>query len=98
MAGGWKLGERLYGLDWLRTGAVGLLTFYHIGLFFVPWDRHIKAANELSWLELPMQALIPWRLPLLFLISGTASAFLLAKLDCPGALALSHSAVADSSS
>jgi glucans biosynthesis protein C len=92
------LGERLYGLDWLRTGAFRLLIFYHIGMFFVPWHRHIKAADELPWLELPMQALSPWRLPLLFLISGTASAFLLAKLDWPGAFARSHGAVADSTS
>jgi glucans biosynthesis protein C len=86
------VGERLYGLDWLRIGAFGLLIFYHIGMFFVPWDWHIKTADELPWLELPMQALSPWRLPLLFLISGTASAFLLAKLDRPGAFARSRTA------
>lgn len=78
------MGERLYGLDWLRIGAFGLLIFYHIGMFFVPWGWHIKAAHPVAWLELPMQALSPWRLSLLFLISGTASAFLLAKCGAGG--------------
>lgn len=81
--------ERLYGLDWLRIAAFGLLILYHIGMFFVPWDWHIKTASPIEWLEAPMLALNAWRLPLLFLISGSASAFLLAKSD--GALAFARS-------
>jgi hypothetical protein len=71
--------ERLYGLDWLRIGAFGLLIFYHIGMFFVTWEWHIKSPQPLAWVELPMLALSPWRLSLLFLISGVASAYLLAR-------------------
>ncbi|MGS1016980.1 acyltransferase family protein [Allosphingosinicella humi] len=73
--------ERRYGLDWLRIGAFGLLILYHIGMFFVPWDWHTKTAQPLEWLELPMLSLTPWRLSLLFLISGVASRVLLAKSD-----------------
>ena len=74
-----QAGDRLYGLDWLRIGAFALLIFYHIGMFFVPWGWHVKTAQPLEWLELPMLALNPWRLVLLFVISGIASRILLAK-------------------
>src|SRR5918997_3667595 len=71
--------DRLYGLDWLRIGAFALLILYHIGMFFVPWDYHVKTAQPQEWLELPMLAVNPWRLSLLFVISGIASRMLLAK-------------------
>lgn len=85
------MGERLYGLDWLRIGAFGLLIFYHIGMFFVSWDWHIKSSEPWEWLEPLMLALNPWRLSLLFLVSGVASAFLLAKTPA-GAFAKSRTA------
>lgn len=72
--------ERLYGLDWLRIGAFGLLILYHIGMFFVPWEWHVKTARPLEWLELPMMAVNPWRLALLFVVSGFASRVLLGKM------------------
>jgi peptidoglycan/LPS O-acetylase OafA/YrhL len=79
--------ERRYGLDWLRIAAFGFLILYHIGMFFVPWDYHVKTATPQEWLELPMLALNPWRLPLLFLISGVASRALLGKLGGAGGFA-----------
>ena len=85
------MGERLYGLDWLRIGAFGLLIFYHIGMVFVTWDWHIKSPEPVAWAELPMLALSPWRLSLLFLVSGVASAYLLAKSRV-GAFARSRTA------
>ncbi len=84
--------ERRYGLDWLRVGAFGLLIFYHIGMFFVPWDWHVKTAHPLEWVQVPMMAVNAWRLDLLFLISGVASRYLLAKLGAPGRFARSRSA------
>ena len=84
-------GERLYGLDWLRIGAFALLILYHIGMFFVPWDWHVKTSEPLEWLELPMLAVNPWRLALLFLISGVASRILLSKMSGPGNFASSRS-------
>jgi peptidoglycan/LPS O-acetylase OafA/YrhL len=83
--------ERCYGLDWLRIGAFGLLILYHIGMFFVPWDWHTKTAEPLDWLELPMLLSSPWRLSLLFLISGFASRVLLAKCGGEGRFARQRS-------
>ena len=85
------MGKRLYGLDWLRIGAFGLLIFYHIGMFFVSWGWHIKSVTPVLWAEPLMLALSPWRLSLLFLVSGVASAYLLAKARA-GAFARSRTA------
>lgn len=71
--------ERRYDLDWLRVIAFGLLILYHIGMFYVTWDWHVKSPHAGPWLE-PVMALInPWRLPLLFLISGIALHFAIDK-------------------
>lgn len=78
---------RHYGLDWLRIGAFGLLIFYHIGMFFVPWDWHVKTAAPMDWVQVPMLATNAWRLALLFLVSGIASRFLLDKIAAPGRFA-----------
>lgn len=77
--------ERHYGLDWLRIGAFGLLILYHVGMFFVPWDWHVKTARPIDWLAIPMLATNAWRIPLLFLVSGYASRVLLAKSRGPAA-------------
>jgi glucans biosynthesis protein C len=71
--------ERHYGMDWLRIGAFALLILYHIGMFFVPWPWHVKTAQPLDWTMFPMLATNAWRLPLLFLVSGFATAALLGK-------------------
>ncbi len=71
--------ERHYGMDWLRIGAFALLILYHIGMFFVPWGWHVKTAAPLDWVQLPMLATNAWRLPLLFVVSGFASAAVLGK-------------------
>ncbi|MCI4644658.1 MAG: acyltransferase family protein [Hyphomonadaceae bacterium] len=66
-------------LDWLRILAFGILIFYHIGMFYVSWDWHVKSVHagpEAEWL---MMLVNPWRLSLLFLISGVALRFALDK-------------------
>jgi glucan biosynthesis protein C len=85
-------GGRHFGMDWLRIAAFGLLIFYHIGMYFVPWGWHVKIAEPLDWVALPMLATNSWRLALLFLVSGYASAALFAKLGGPGGFARSRSA------
>ncbi|TGX52770.1 acyltransferase [Sphingomonas gei] len=75
--------ERHYGIDWLRIGAFALLILYHIGMFFVPWGWHVKTAQPLDWVQLPMLATNAWRLPLLFTVSGFATAALLGKSTGP---------------
>ncbi|MBL0928760.1 MAG: acyltransferase family protein [Alphaproteobacteria bacterium] len=85
-------GGRHFGMDWLRIAAFGLLIFYHIGMYFVHWDWHVKIADPIEWTAIPMLATNGWRLALLFLASGYASAALLAKLGGAGAFAKSRSA------
>ncbi|MEM6864355.1 MAG: glucan biosynthesis protein, partial [Bacteroidota bacterium] len=46
--------ERRYDIDWLRVIVFGLLIFYHVGMFFVPWDWHIKNNIIYDWLRWPM--------------------------------------------
>ncbi len=71
--------ERRIDLDWVRIGAFGLLIFYHVGMLYVSWGFHIKSAHQLTWLEPLMLVVNPWRLSLLFLVSGVATRFMLGK-------------------
>ncbi len=68
---------RRYDLDWLRVSVFGLLIFYHVGMFFVPWGWHIKNNELYDWLRYPMLFLNQWRLPILFVISGMGTAYAL---------------------
>lgn len=70
---------RRYDIDALRVIAFGLLILYHVGMFFVPWDFHIK--NNIIYPDLvyPMSFLNQWRLPLLFVISGMGVYFAFQK-------------------
>lgn len=81
-----KLDTRRHDLDWLRIIAFLLLIFYHIGMFYVPWDWHVKSAHAGKGGEPLMLLLNPWRLSLLFFISGVALRFLFGKFGA-GALA-----------
>ena len=71
--------NRRYDLDWLRVIALGLLIFYHIGMFYVSWDFHVKSIHAGPAPESFMKLINPWRLPLLFLISGIAIRFAVDK-------------------
>ena len=71
--------ERRVDLDWVRIGAFGLLIFYHVGMLYVSWEFHIKSAHRIAALEPLMLVLNPWRLVLLFLVSGAATRFMLLK-------------------
>ena len=74
-------GTRRHDLDWLRIGAFALLIGYHVGMLYVPWAFHVKSAYRGGpVLTAFMLALNPWRLSLLFVISGAATAFMVARL------------------
>jgi hypothetical protein len=71
--------SRHYGLDWLRIGAFGLLIMFHIGLYFAPGHWIVKSPQPVTWLAWPLAAIVPWRLTLLFAISGYATAAMLQR-------------------
>ena len=73
--------ERRIDLDWVRIAAFGLLIFYHVGMLYVSWGFHIKSAHRIAALEPLMLVLNPWRLALLFLVSGVATRFMLGKYN-----------------
>lgn len=70
---------RRYDLDSLRVIVFGLLIFYHVGMFFVPWDSHIKDIRTYEGLVFPMLFLNQWRLSILFVISGMGTYYALSK-------------------
>jgi glucan biosynthesis protein C len=75
---------RRHDLDALRVGAFGLLILYHVGMFYVTWDFHVKSTYASAALEPLMLVLNPWRLTLLFIISGAATRFMAERMTTPG--------------
>lgn len=73
--------NRLYFLDWIRICAFFLLILYHTGMYYVTWDFHVKSPYASDAIEPLMMLSSPWRLGLLFLVSGVAAAFLMKKLS-----------------
>ncbi len=82
--------SRRFDLDWIRIIAFGLLIFYHIGMFYVSWDWHVKSPHASTLIEPLMELTAPWRLALLFLVSGAATSFMMDKITA-GKLAKSRS-------
>jgi hypothetical protein len=72
--------DRRHDLDWIRVGAFFLLILYHVGMFYVPWDWHVKSPHPVPVLEPVMMLTNPWRLTLLFLVSGAATRFMADKV------------------
>ncbi len=70
---------RLIFLDWLRILAFGLLVFYHVGMYYVSWDFHVKSPHAGHAIEPLMRLTNPWRMDLLFLVSGAATSFMLLR-------------------
>lgn len=68
-------------LDWLRIGAFGLLILFHVGMFYVPWQWEVKSPRVLPWLQVPLDWSTPWRLLLLFVVSGAATRFMSLRLS-----------------
>lgn len=76
---------RRYDVDALRVLAFSILILYHVGMFYVAdWGWHIKSAYQYDWVKYPMLLVNQWRMPLLFLVSGIASRFLLSKFSAIG--------------
>jgi glucans biosynthesis protein C len=79
-------------LDWVRIGAFLLLIFYHVGVFYAPGPTAVGATSPrpLPWLVIPMVLVNPWRMLVLFVISGAATRFMSDKMHA-GALLKSRS-------
>ena len=84
------LHTRRYDLDWLRIIAFGLLIFYHVGMFYVTWGWHVKSIYASPLAEPLMRIVNPWRLALLFFISGVAIRFATDKARSLGRFARSR--------
>jgi hypothetical protein len=78
--------SRLVFADWVRILAFGLLVLYHAGMYYVTWDWHIKSPHASAVLEPWMRLVSPWRMDLLFLVSGVATSFMLRRNGAGGAL------------
>lgn len=71
--------ERRFDVDWVRVLAFALLVPYHVGMYYVTWGWHIKSPETSSAIEPLMFLTSPWRLSLLFVVSGIATRFMLHK-------------------
>lgn len=67
--------ERRHDIDWLRVIAIGLLLLFHITLIFQSWGMFIQSEKTCEALWLPMAAIVVWRIPILFFISGMGLCF-----------------------
>ncbi|TFW31676.1 acyltransferase family protein [Massilia horti] len=72
--------RRLFFLDWVRILAFFVLILYHVGMYYVTWDWHVKSVNASDAIEPFMNLSSPWRLGLLFLVSGVASSYIFERL------------------
>jgi hypothetical protein len=70
---------RLYYLDWLRVVSIGILMLYHAAKIFTGWKYHVQNDTSSETFMLPMQFVNPWRMPLLFFVSGIGIWFALGK-------------------
>jgi len=69
---------RRHDIDALRVLAFALLILYHLAMLYVAdWEWHLKSPYLAQWLQWPMLFMNRWRMDLIFLLSGIASAFLL---------------------
>jgi glucans biosynthesis protein C len=68
--------QRLYFLDWLRIAAFVMLVLYHVGRYYVTWGWHVMSPHAGPTLQPWMNLSDPWRMSLLFLVSGAATSYM----------------------
>ncbi|MDB5119994.1 MAG: acyltransferase family protein [Sphingobacteriales bacterium] len=64
--------EHFYYLDWLRVIAFSILLLEHSAEVFTNWNFWIKNNETSQFLSYFVAFFLPWRMPLLFIISGAA--------------------------
>ncbi|MBQ4859859.1 acyltransferase family protein [Pseudoalteromonas sp. MMG007] len=74
--------SRKYYLDWLRVIAFASLIFYHIGMLYSEnWGFHFKSNYTSQYIEYLMLVFSPWRMLLIWFISGVALRFMIDKVS-----------------
>ena len=74
-----RMAQRLFFLDWLRILAFAALVIYHVGMYYVLWDFHVKSPNASAALHPWMKLTEPWRMSLIFMVSGATTAHMLSR-------------------
>jgi len=78
---------RIPAIDTLRVIAIAVLVMFHHAMIYVPdWGFHYKVETEWVFLQNLMVVTSPWRMGLLWLISGIALSFMITKISIPYAL------------
>lgn len=81
--------QRRYDIDALRSLAFFVLIFYHVGMYYVhDWGWHIKSDTTSIWLQEVMILTNPWRMSLLFFISGMVLSMAMRKVSIGNAIKL----------
>ena len=78
--------DRVYFLDWLRVGALGLLILYHCELPYVAHDWVVRAPGQVDQVSWLFKFISEWQMALLFLVAGAALRFSVARDGPHGAL------------
>lgn len=60
-------------LDWLRLMAIGILLFYHVGMWFSTYDWHLKNRETSAYFDYVMMWFHQWRMPMLLFIAGISA-------------------------
>ncbi|QJR09551.1 Glucans biosynthesis protein C [Usitatibacter rugosus] len=77
--------KRRHDIDALRAFAFALLILYHWAMVYIQdWGYHVKSSYTTQAIEIPMLFVNRWRMDLIFLISGVATAFMM-RSRAPGA-------------
>jgi hypothetical protein len=83
--------ERRTDLDWIRVAVFAGLILYHVGLVYAPWSPYyMKSAYSHEAVEVLLLLTHPWRMSLLFLISGASTRFMFERRT-PGRLGAERS-------
>jgi hypothetical protein len=73
--------QRRHDVDSLRVLLFSGLIAYHLGLLYAAWSPYaLKSAHTAPWVEGLLLTTHPWRMCILFLISGVATRFAVEKL------------------
>jgi len=76
--------KRRHDIDALRALAFALLILYHWAMVYIQdWGYHVKSSYTTQAIEIPMLFVNRWRMDLIFLISGVATAFMM-RSRAPG--------------